>query len=204
MQKFDKTVPFDPGFSNLSFSFIENIKVANQEFAKIKVNHQKKFWLTKFEPVIVEFINKNAAFYLGCILWGAFIHCRFKNEPKEISGNTTKELNEQELQVLDCAQEAKFAIEYIKSFDRDCKYFLNRSAKIPQPVKEIFENYVEFVQINDNFKNTFKTSDVKLPKVVENFEKLTNEQLDELCKEIYSAIDSNKIEKLLKTCFYKV
>lgn len=204
MHKFGKTIPFDPGFSNISFSFIENIQVANQEFNKLKANHQKKFWLTKFEPLIIDFINNNAAFYLGCILWGAFIYYRFKENPKEISGNATKELNEKELQELDCAKEVKATIEYMKIFDRDCKYFLNRSANIPQLTKEILENYIEFAQLNDNFKNTFKTNDVKLPKAVEHFEHLSIEQLDELYKEIYNAINSNKIETLLKIGFYRI
>lgn len=198
MHKFEKIVPFDPGFSSISFSFIENIAVATQEFSQLKANHQKKFWLAKNEPVIVDFINKSSAFYLGCMLWGAFIHFRFKDSPKEISGNTTLELNETQQQELDCASEVKAILEYIKSFDRDCKYFINRGAKITSEIKEILENYIEFASINNNFISTKKTNDIKIPKAYSHFEKMTKEQLDELCEKIYSVIQSNRIEDLLE------
>lgn len=198
MRKFDTTVPFDPGFSAISFSFIENIEVAKREFSQLKVSHQKKFWLMKYEPVIVEFIEKSTAFYLGCMLWGSFIHFRFKDSPKAITGNTTDELNTVELKELDCATEAKAILEYIKSFDRDCKYFLGRSAKIAPVIKEILENYVEFAGINNNFIGVKTTNDIKIPNAFTHFEKMTPEQLDELCQNIYSVIDSNKIENLLK------
>lgn len=198
MHKFEKTVPFDPGFSSISFSFIENITVATQEFIQLKANHQKKFWLAKYEPVIVDFINKSSAFYLGCMLWGAFIHFRFKDSPKEISGNTTLELSEAQQQELDCAKEARAILEYIKSFDRDCKYFINRSAKIAPQIKEILENYIEFASINNNFISTKMTSDIKIPKAYIHLEKMTEEQLDELCEKIYLVIESKRIEDLLK------
>lgn len=198
MHKFDTTVPFDPGFSAISFSFSENILVAQQEFAQLKANHQKKFWLIKYGPVIVEFIEKSSAFYLGCLLWGSFIHFRFKDEPRQISGNTTESLSEQELKELDCAIEAKAILEYIKKFDRDCKYFLSQNAKIAPEINEILENYIEFANINNNFIGIKTTSDIKIPKAFKNIEKMTNEQLDELCEKIYSVIESNKIEKLLE------
>lgn len=204
MKNFDKGVPFDPGFSPLSFSFIENIATANQDYNSLKANHQKKFWLTKFEPTIVEFINKSTAFYLGCILWGGFIHYRFKNEPKEISGNNTEGLSEKELQEFDSALEAKAILKYVESFDRDCKYFLRKPAKIPAFIKEILENYIEFARINNNFINVKRTDEVKIPKAIEHFKDLSNEQLDTLCEKIYSAIDSGNIENLLDLGFYRI
>lgn len=204
MKNFEKAVPFDPGFSKISFSFAGNIEVAIQEFNKLKSNAQKKFWLTRFEPAIIEFIDKNTAFYLGCILWGGFIHYRFKDSPKEISGNNTANLTEKELKELDCAKEVKATLDYIRTFDRDCKYFLKRSAKIEPIIIEILENYIKFVEENDNFKNTYNTKDVKIPPVIEHFKNLTIEQLDNLCEKIYAIIESNKIENLLEIGFYKI
>lgn len=198
MHKFDTTVPFDPGFSAISFSFSENIEVVNREFAQLKANHQKKFWLSKYEPVIVEFIEKSSAFYLGCMLWGSFIHFRYKDDPKQITGNTTENLSEAELKDLDCGVEAKAILEYIKKLDRDCKYFLNRSAKVAPEVKEILDNYVEFACINNNFVGVKTTADIKIPQAFTHLEKMTNEQLDQLCEKIYSVIESNKIEKLFE------
>lgn len=204
MKNFEKAVPFDPGFSQISFSFTGNIQSAIQSFGELKANHQKKFWLTQFEPKIADFINKTTAFYLGCILWGGFIHERFKDNPKEISGNTTTPLSEQELKELDCATEVKAVLDYIQMFNRDCKYFLNRPAKISGVIVEILNSYVEFAQINNNFININETNDVKLPKIIEHFKNLSNEQLDLLCEKIYKVIDSQKIEDLLEIGFYKI
>lgn len=203
MQTFDKTVPFDPGFSAISFSFIENIRMANQEYDNLKANHQKKFWLMKVEPTIIDFINKTSAFYLGCMLWGSFIHYRFKDEPKEISGNNTVNLNKQEIEELDCATEVKAVLEYIDKLNKDCKYFLNRPAKISDFVFEVLNNYIEFANINNNFINVVNTKDVKPTERFKHFENLSKKELDELCNKIYETIKSNKIENLLELKFYE-
>lgn len=203
MKNFDKSVPFDPGFSQISFSFIENIKAADADFNSLKANHQKKFWLAKFEPMLIEFINKSTAFYLGCMLWGGFIRYRFKDEPKEISGNNTVDLSEKELQELDFTLEVKAILEYLQSFDRDCKYFLKKPSGVSPLITEILESYIEFAKINENFIDVKKTGDVKVPQSIEHFKNLSNQQLDNLCEKIYSAIDSGKIETLLKLVFYK-
>lgn len=200
---FDKTVPFDPGFSPLSFSFIENMAGLKQDYDRQKANHQKKFWLIKMEPKIVELIEKCSSFYLGCILWGGFIHYRFKNDPKEIIGNTTEKLSAEEQQDLDCAIESKAMILYIESLHRDLKYFLKRPAKIPTFIEEILECYIEFSSLNNNFIGVKTTDQIKMPKAVEHFKELSTEQLDLLCEKIYTTINSGKIEKLLEIGFYK-
>lgn len=203
MIDFKTAVPFDPGFSEISFSFIENIQIANAEFARLKANHQKKFWLAKFEPTIIDFLNRNTAFYLGCMLWGSFIHYRFKDSPKQIEGNTTATLTEDEFNQLDCACEVKATLEYIKSFERDCKYFLNRNSKLSPEITKILENYIEFASLNNNFRETLATDTIKIPEAFAHFKVLSNEQLDTLYEKIKSAIESKKIENLLDIGFYK-
>ncbi|MFA7658480.1 MAG: hypothetical protein WCY19_03510 [Candidatus Gastranaerophilaceae bacterium] len=203
MKKFNKTVPFDPGYSKTSFSFAEQISCLTGAYNKTKAPHQKKFQLNRLEPLILDLINKSVAFYLGCMLWGGFIHERFKREPKEILGNSTKNLSEKELQEIDCSAEAKFIFQYIESFDRDCKYFLKKPANISAFIPEILRSYVEFANINKNFVNINKTDEIKLPGVLSHFGTLTNNQLDALCEKIYEIIDSGKIETLLELGFYK-
>lgn len=201
MHKFEKTVPFDPGYSKISFSFIENIDVAELEYSKLKANHQKKFWVVKNEPMIVDLIEKSSAFYLGCMLWGGYIHCRFKDSPKEITGNNTENLSAEELKDFDCAIEAKVMLNYIKKLDRDCKYFLNRPSKLSPKFVTILENYVQFASLNNDFIGITSTEQIKLPELVKNFENLSENKLDEICEKIYGCIQSAKIENLVEIDF---
>lgn len=204
MQNFEKTVPFDPGYSKIAFLFTDQISYLSATYNQLKVVHQKKFQLSRIEPAILELINKSTAFYLGCMLWGGFVKCRFKNDPKELSGNNTANLSEEELKAVDCSAEAKTILEYMENFNRDCKYFLNRPAVIRPIIKEILESYIEFANINNNFINVKSTDDVKLPKILSHFENLNQEQLDSLCDQIYAIIEAGKIEALLEIGFYKI
>jgi len=203
MERFKDNVPFDPGYTVISFSFIENISYLTQDYETSKAPHQRKFKLSQLEPKILELIIKSTAFYLGCMLWGGFIHCKFKNEPKEITGNHTQKLSEEEKKALNCAEETEFTLKYIEKFDRDLKYFLKKSANLPAILNKILKSYKEFAELNQNFVNISKTSDIKLPKVLEHFKDLTDGQLDELYSKIMEAIDSRKIEKLLEVGFFE-
>ena len=115
MNQFEKGVPFDPGYSQYKFSFIENISYLSEKYSQLKAFHQKKFSFNLVEPSILKLINNCCAFYLGCILWGSFIHYRFKDNSKEIIGNNVNELTEEELKELDFNSEIKFMINYIRT-----------------------------------------------------------------------------------------
>lgn len=203
MDNYEKTVPFDPGYSPLSFSFMENIAFMTRDYNNLKTMQQKKFKLSQLTPSILDLINKSTAFYLGCLLWGGFLHSRFKDEPKEISGNHTLKLSPEAAKDLDCAEETKFTLQYIEMFNKDCKYYLNKPAVIAPLIIEILNGYNEFAQINDNFLNVKKTNDIKLPKSLSHFDKLTNAQLDELHDKIKDVISLGKIEGLLEIGFYR-
>lgn len=204
MKNFDKTVPFDPGYSKISFSFTQHIGYLTKTYNQLRASHQKKFLLTQIESQALDLIEKSSAFYLGCMLWGAFIHYRFKHAPAEILGNNTTNLSGEELQELDCAAEAKLILQYIENFDKDCKYFLKRPSKVSPLIKEILTNYIEFAKLNNNFININKTNEIKIPQILSHFDNLTNKQLDDLCEKIYTIIDSGKIDALLEIGFYKI
>lgn len=204
MNNFENSVPFDPGYSKISFSFMEGIAYAVKDYPQLKAPHQKKFRLSQIESSVVDLINKSAAFYLGCLLWGGFLHSRFKDSPKEITGNYAKKLSSEALKDYDCAEETKLMLAYIESFDKDCKYYLKKPAKISSFTIDILKDYGEFAQLNKNFIDVEKTSDIKLPKSFDHFKKLSNEQLDTLHEKIKEVIESGKIENLLKIGYYKV
>lgn len=198
MKQFENGVPFDPGYSTIACSFIDNISCITSEFTQLKELHKKKFKLKLIEPSIIELINKCSAFYLGCILWGAYIHYRFKDSPKEILGNNTKDLTSEEIKELDCAEETKFMLEYITQLDRDCKYFLRKPASVPEFIITILKNYNEFAALNKNFIHVNKTDDIKIPADFKYFSDMTDKQLDDLCLKIFEIIESKNIEKILE------
>ena len=202
MHNFENAVPFDPGYSPISFSFVGNALGLIQEFSKLKAPHQKKFWLMKNEAQILNLINKTTSFYLGCILWGGFLSNRFKNSPKEIENNNASKMSEEEFNDFDCTYEVKFTLDYIKNWNRDFKYFVGKPTKIEPFITEILTNYLEFAKINANFRNTKITSDIKTPECIAHFKEFSTEKLDELCDKIYDCINSKKIEKLLDIKFY--
>lgn len=196
MQKFSTAVPFDPGYSSISFHFLDDIDALIQDYTKFKSNHQKKFWLATGETKILDLIEKSTAFYLGCLLWGSFINLRFKDAPKPVEGSNIPNMSEEEFKEFDCAYEVNVILECIKFLDRDCKYFLNRPLKVKPIIVEILNEYADFAKINNNFRDIKITDDVKLPKFSQRFAKYSNSQLDELCDGIYSVIKNGKIEKL--------
>lgn len=202
MQNFDKSVPFDPGYSAIAFAFMNEIDYLTQKFCSVRNPNQKRFELARIEKTLVDIINKSSAFYLGCMLWGGFLHSRFKDSPKPIEGNHADDMTEEEKQNADCAFEVKSLLDFIKTFDRDCKYFLKHPAKIEAKTIEILESYIEFAQINNNFIETKLTSDVMIPKNLAHFDSLSAQDLDRLCEKIYNIIDSKDIEKLLEIGYF--
>lgn len=201
METFKDKVPFDPGYSAIYVPIIGDIEAFAQEYSKLKASHQKKFWLVKFEPQVTNLIEKNSAFYLGCMLWGGFLHFRFPN--KEITGNSTSNISEAERSKFDCAEEVKIVLNFIKNLDRDFVYLLKRHSKVSKFTREILENYVEFAKENKNFIDTKNTNDIKIPELVEHFKDLSPDKLDELYVKIKNAINTSDSNALLNIGFYK-
>ena len=203
MSNFEKSVPFDPGYSKISFSFLSNVDYVMGSYYQLKTVHQKKFKLSQIENSIVELINRSTAFYLGCQLWGGFLNARFKDSPKEITGNHTTALEGQELEELDCTTETNLILEFIQNFDKDCKYYLKKPSKITPFIIEILKSYNEFAELNKQFVGVYKTNDIKLPTALAHFKDLTNEQLDNLHEQILKNIESGKLDGLLEIGFCK-
>lgn len=203
MPNFDKTVPFDPGYSDIAFSFPMHMDYVLGQYRKVKNNNQKKFMLMQLEKQIIDVIEKATSFYLGCILWGGYISFRFKDTPKEIEGNRTSEYIENSEGEWDSAAEVKYIKKFISSFERDCQYLLKRKSKLSENIMPILDSYEEFVDLNGNFVETKSTSDVKVPKVVEHFSNYNEQKLDVLCDLIYKVIENKKIEALLEIGFYE-
>ncbi len=197
MPNFEKSVPFDPGFGTNVYDLRENVEAVAFEISKYKSPHQKKYYYSRFEPALTNIINNNSGFYLGCILWGAYIKYRFMDSPKEISGNPYIGVNEEQLKGINFTQNIDFLIEYLPKFDKDCKYFLGKPSGADKNLMKILENYREFVLLNNGFLRTTNTSDVKIPKDFEYLAEKSPDELDEIYDKIKAVIETGKLEEIL-------
>jgi len=199
----DNKVPFDPGFSEFSVNVPDEAMLILDEISKLKQLHKKKYEFQKLEINLTPLIKNCAAIYLGCILWGSYLHNRYKADPKEISGNVIKEMSEDQRGNIDYDGEINLIIELINRLDRDSKYYLKKPGKISRDVISYLEAYREFCRLNKNFTELNCTDGIKLPETTAHFENYDEQKLDELKDLIENIINSKKIENLLEIGFYK-
>ena len=115
------TVAFDPGYGQYLTSFINTIEYMYGEINKFKNLGQKKFKFKTFYPQILALIEQNTAFYLGCMLWAIYVKSQ---NNATLTGNHClgQEYNE-ELELM----EINYMVEFINHFDKDTKYYLNKT-----------------------------------------------------------------------------
>lgn len=203
MYQNENKIPFDPGFYKLKTSFPNDAHLYIDNISKLKSKHQINFKLVSFETSILKSIKQFASICLGCVLWGGFIHCRYKNNPKEIIGNPAFELAEEDLEKLDHTYEADYILELVENLDKQCRYHLKRPLKSGSEAINILNVYKKFILINNNFINTLSTADVKLPEELNHFYNIEEAELEKLKNLIFEIIESGQAEDILKIGFYK-
>lgn len=186
----EKGVPFDPGYSEHTYHFSENIESVYNVMASIKAPHQKKFQFKVFVPRIAEIFGNSVAFYLGCLLWASYINKNFAQNPKEILNNN---FYAQETDDEYIFSEVDFMLEYISKFEKDTKYYLGKPEKFPQNWERILTVYKSFLFLNSNFKDVKMTSDLKLPSEIK---EISKENLEIILKKIESVTESGRLEEL--------
>jgi hypothetical protein len=192
-------VQFDPGFSPLVNGIPREAMQVFDAIAKLKQQHQKRFEFQRFDAQVSEMIKRQAGFYAGCILWGAYLLYAHKDCPKPIDGNPMLENDDVE---VDYEDETRFVIELIEKLNKSANYYLRTASKAGMDLIPIFEAYSEFTALNDNFKHLDTTDKIKLPKIAANIEKFSPEQLIEIKDKIFDAINTEKPELLLDLKFF--
>ncbi|MBR2525155.1 hypothetical protein IKE67_01690 [bacterium] len=183
---------FDPGFSKILISgFIYNIEILYYNLNKIKNFGQKKtqFILTfqKGKGLFDVYLG----FYLGCMLWGA---CLKSMENEKIEGNPFLGGTYEKERSL---EEINYMKAFVKSFDRDSKYYLGKPFKVDENKLKILDLYEEFVDANEGFSKTDTTDKIKLVGKLNNASK---EDIELFNSKINEVINENKIEELLVFC----
>jgi hypothetical protein len=195
----EEKVPFDPGFSPLVSGIPREAALVFDEIAKLKEPHKRKFEFQRFDAQLSEMIKRQAGFYMGCILWGAYLRYRYKDCPRAIEGNPMLETQDAAGKDVDYEAETRFVIELIDKLNRGANYYLRTPSRAGRGLIPIFEAYGEFTALNDNFRHLDTTDRIKLPQIAAEVEKYSIEQLDGLKDRIYDAISAGKPEILLNT-----
>ena len=166
---------FDPGYSASIARVSGNIEYMYEAFSNIPSPKQKRFQFSILYPKFLKAVDLNAAFYLGCMLWGVYL----KSCPdKEIVNNPCLDTEFSD----DCFYEVDFLYNFIKQgLNRDAKYL------------KVLENYREFLSLNKGFVNVKKTDDILLPKTL----KTPNEtDLKLIYEAILNAVKEDNLEIL--------
>ncbi len=178
---FSKGVLFDPGYSKYTLAFSQNIDAAYNVLFSMKALHQRKFKFQMVYPQLLKLLEHTVSFYLGCLLWAAYIKQNFENEPKEILDNDYlgKTVNEEQLLF-----EVNYAISYIEKLKKDCKYYLGKTCNIPEDWTYVLNVYKEFLTANNYLTQAKMTSDILLPKQIKKIESPDFEKVLSIIEEV--------------------
>ncbi len=185
------TVAFDPGYGQHLNSFIFNVENMYSEINKFKNLGQKKFKFKVFHPQVVAMIEKNTAFYLGCMLWATYV---VSNKSAELTGN---HCFGNEYVENDELAEINYMNEFIKCYNKDTKYYLNVEFAYSQESQEILDIYKEFAKMNEGFVNSKTSDDIKLPSQLKTPDEAGIKKIYEtITKEVVTTGDFNKLYEL--------
>ena len=133
-----KGIEFDPGFAPYILAFNGTLEYLYMDINRFKNLSQKKVKFMQYHKKIVDMFYNNVGFYIGCLLWAAYI----KTQPtQEILGNHClgKEYDEQS-NISDTQQ----MLQFVELFPKDMKYFLGKDFSFDASVVELIKVYVPY------------------------------------------------------------
>ncbi|DAB20487.1 TPA: hypothetical protein CPT85_09895 [Candidatus Gastranaerophilales bacterium HUM_21] len=189
---FSKGVLFDPGYSKYTLPFSQNIDAAYNMILSIKAPHQRKFKFQMVYPQLLKLLEHTISFYLGCLLWAAFISNNFKDNPKEILDNhyIGQKIKEDEMLF-----EVNYAIGYIEKLKKDCKYYLGKTCNLPDDWMQIMQLYKEFLMVNEFLVDAKSSADIKLPLAIK---EPSQDDLNKILEQIELVVKSGELKELFK------
>lgn len=169
---------FDPGFGAYIMAFQGTVEYLYSDINRFKNLSQRKVKFMQYYKKILEVFNNNIGFYVGCLMWAAYIKTQ-KEQPILNNNCYGQEYNEEEN-----TYETDFTLRFIELFPKDMKYFLGQNFVFDPEIKKVTELYKEFLIINKGFVDTKNNTDIKLPKelLTDNAEGF-KEKIDSVVKE---------------------
>lgn len=184
---FDNGAQFDPGFVQHMSAFVPNIEYIYAGLNRLKNFTLKKNQFKMYYPKIQSLLKNYLGFYLGCILWAAYIS---QLDEKPILNNLCFGGEYSEKETL---SEVDFILDYIEQLKKDVKYYTGQDFTIDENSINILNAYREFLIANKGFVKTKTTKDIKLPA---NLKTPSEKDLEEILSGIEKVIDNGKLYEL--------
>lgn len=184
---FDNGAQFDPGFVQHMSAFVPNIEYIYAGLNRLKNFTLKKNQFKMYYPKIQSLLKNYLGFYLGCILWAAYIS---QLDEKPILNNLCFGGEYSEKETL---SEVDFIMDYIEQLKKDVKYYTGQDFTIDENSINILNTYRKFLIANKGFVETKTTKDIKLPA---NLKTPSDKDLEEILSGIEKVIDNGKLYEL--------
>lgn len=191
------SVPFDPGFSKHNPSLPDDIFVQLELISKIKLSNQRKFKLQIIENSLIKPIKTLGCIYHGCVIYGSTIGSLYDSPGVKIADNPIIKLPEEERKDVDLCLEAKTTLELFQRINKDINYNFRRKSHLMPDLDKYIETYIEFITLNDHFKNLKSSDQIKLPKKTSHFKDYEKIKLKEIEQKVINIAQSKNIEEIL-------
>jgi len=177
---------FDPGFAPYILAFQGTVNYLYADINRFKNFSQKKLKFRQYYKKILEVFYNNLGFYVGCLMWAAYISTQ---EEQEILNNHCfgGRYNEEENTI-----ETDYMINFVRLFPKDMKYFIGENFEFDKSINKILNMYKEFLVINRGFVEAVTSSDILLP------EGLVTYDAESFKEKIDKAIAEKDLSKLLE------
>lgn len=148
---------FDPGFAPYVLAFRGSAEYIYNDMARFKNFSQRKLKFRQHYKKLLELFNNNLGFYIGCLMWAAYIKTCSE---QEILNNNCFGQKYDEASDL---SEPVFMIQFLELFPKDMRYYLGEDWEFDSSYSKILEMYKEFLIINKGFVNSKTNTDILLP-----------------------------------------
>ncbi len=177
---------FDPGFAPYILAFRGTVEYLYMDINRFKNLSQRKMKFRQYYKKFLELFNNNLGFYIGCLMWAAYLKTQSKQEI--LNNNCFNQEYDEEANVSD----TDFMIRFLELFPKDMKYFLGEDYKIDKQELKILEMYKEFLIINKGFVKTKYNTGIQLP------EGMRTEGAGTFKEKIDEVIKNEDLSKLLE------
>lgn len=161
--KNDLTVPFDPGFAKFYPPMDENLLDQLNSILSLKGINQRKFQLQVLENNLIKPISTITAIYCACVMYGSIIATKYKDPAATITDNHILLIPEEDRKNLDLSLETKYIIEVYQKLNKSVEFLFKRKSKLPTNLEDYANLYIEFILLNNHFKELKSTDQLKLP-----------------------------------------